>query len=132
MSVNHLVFQGRLVDVPTFGDTNSGTRYANFRLAWNEKIKEKETKCFLECKAFSVKAEFMEKFMNRKGQEIIVEGKLNTDEWEKEGQKHTKIVLVVNDVHFSGRRQENSEQEAQAPAASQGGFTKVETDELPF
>ena len=135
--LNHTCFQGRLVDTPTFGDTTAGIRYANFRLAWSEKYKEKETKCFLECKAFGGTAQFMEKYMNQKGQEIIVEGKMTTDEWEKDGQKRSKNVLVVERAHFCGKKQdgENSSDQGQASApAEAGGFTAVEidSDQLPF
>jgi len=132
MAVNHLVYQGRLVDVPTFGDTSTGVRYANFRLAWSEKYKEKETKCFLDCKAFSGTAQFMEKYMNQKGQEILVEGKVTTDEWEKDGQKRSKIVLLISGVHFCGKKSDGGAAEASSAPAQSGGFSAVETDELPF
>lgn len=125
--VNHTVYQGRLVDNPVFGDTNAGGRYANFRLAWSEKYKEKENKCFLDCKAFGPTAQFMEKFMNSKGQEILVEGKLNTEEWEKDGQKRSKIALVVSNVHFCGKK-ETGTAEPMANATP----VDVSDGELPF
>ena len=126
--LNHTTIQGRLVEAPTFGDTNSGVKYANFRLAWSEKYKEKETKCFLDCKAFGGTASFMEKFMKDKGQEIIAEGKLNTEEWtNNDGQKRSKLALMVSGVHFCG-----SKGGGQAESGTQGGFTQVETDQLPF
>ena len=128
--LNHTCVQGRLVDAPAFGDTNAGGKYANFRVAWSEKYKEKEVKLYLDCKAFSGTAQFMEKYMNQKGQEIVVEGRLNTEEWEKDGQKRSKIVLVVNSVHFCGSRKDGGNT-SEAPA-QQGGFTAVETGELPF
>ena len=132
--LNHVSFQGRFVEDPKFGQTNSGTDYANFRLAWSEKYKEKETKCFLECKAFGGTAQFMQKYMNQKGKEILVEGKLNTDEWQdQEGNKRSKIVLMVNNCHFCGKA------DGQAPAQTQAAepevpvnMTPVQTDELPF
>lgn len=129
--LNHAVIQGRLVDTPAFGDTNAGGRYANFRLAWSEKYKEKENKLFLDCKAFGGTAQFMEKFMNQNGQEIVVEGKLNTEEWtNQDGQKRSKTALVVSAVHFCGSRKEGvAEQDSSAQA---GGFTAVETDDMPF
>lgn len=129
--LNHLALQGRLVDAPAFGDTKSGTRYANFRLAWSEKYKDTESKCFLDCKAFGGTAQFMEKYMNQKGQEILVEGKLTTDEWEKDGQKRSKNALVISSVHFCGKRQDGGA-EAPAPAQDPSGATVVDTDELPF
>ena len=114
MALNHVSFQGRFVEDPKFGQTNSGTDYANFRLAWSEKYKDKETRCFLECKAFGSTAQFMSKYMNQKGQEILAEGKLNTDEWQdQEGNKRSKIVLMVSGVHFCGKKGES----APAPAA---------------
>ena len=131
MAVNHLTFQGRLVSEPTFGDTNGGARFANFRLAWNKKINDRESKCFLECKAFRGTAQFMEKYMNTKGQEIVAEGELNTEEWEKDGQKRSKIVLMVGAVHFTGSKQGAAEN-TPAPAMDPSGATPVETDELPF
>lgn len=133
MALNHTDFQGRLVAEPTFGDTSNGTRYANFRLAWSRKYNDRETKCFLECKAFGGTAQFMEKWMNAKGQEIIVEGELNTDEWEKDGQKRSKIVLLVTACHFCGKKADG---QTEAPTGQQasGGFTAVEidSDQLPF
>ena len=131
--VNHLTFQGRLVDDPKFGATNSGTEYANFRMAWSRKYRDKETKCFLECKAFSGTASFMKNWFNKKGQELIAEGEMTTEEWNQDGQKRSKNVFVVSGVHFSGKRQDGT-----AVPAENGGaeipinMTPVETDELPF
>ena len=125
--VNHLVFHGRMVEDAKCGQTNGGTDYANLRLAWNKKYKDKETKCFLECKAFGGTASFIQKFLGQKGQELIVEGELNTEEWEKEGQKRSKTVLLVSAAHFCGSKKDNG---------SDQGFpvnmTPVETDSLPF
>lgn len=132
MALNHLAFQGRFVEDPKFGDTNGGTKYANFRLAWNEKYKEQETKCFLECKAFGGTAQFMEKYMNKKGQEIIVEGKLTTDTWEtQDGQKRSKTVLMVNAVHFCENRQD-SNAPSQGQKTTAGTHVDVDDSELPF
>ena len=128
MAVNHTCVQGRLVDTPAFGDTTSGIRYANFRLAWSEKYKDKETKCFLECKTFGGTAQFMEKYMNSKGQEILAEGKLTTDVWEKDGQKRSKTVLFVSGLHFCGKKQDGGAATGDIPV----NMTPVETDEMPF
>lgn len=129
--LNHTVIQGRLVDAPAFGDTNAGGRYANFRLAWSEKYKEKENKLFLDCKAFGGTAVFMEKFMKDKGQEILVEGKLNTEEWtNQDGQKRSKTALVVSAVHFCGSRKDGAAE--QETTTQTGGFTAVEDDAMPF
>lgn len=125
--LNHLSLQGRMVADPELKDTNSGMKVVNFRVAWSEKFKDRETKLFLECKAFSGLAEHISRYFT-KGQEIAVEGKLNTEEWTgQDGQKRSKVVLMVSSVHFCGRKQDNA-----APAQESGGYTQVETDDLPF
>ena len=126
--VNTTVFQGRFVDNPVFGDTNAGVKYANFRMAWSEKYKERENKCFLECKAFGATASFMEKYFNTKGQELVAVGKLTTDEWEKDGQKRSKTVLLVDNVHFCGSKKQGDSSEQEDPAMP----SPFETDSLPF
>lgn len=124
MAINHAVFQGRLIEPPKCGQTNNGTDYANFRLAWNRKYKDTETKCFLDCKAFGNTAKFIGTYMNQKGQEIIAEGELNTDEWEKDGQKRSKVSLLVERTHFCGKKQDGDIQPNLTPV-NMG-------DELPF
>ena len=124
--VNHLVFHGRMVADPELNETLGGTKVVNFRTAWNEKYKERETKCFLECKAFGTLAEFIGSHF-RKGQELIVEGKLTTEEWEKDGQKRSKIVLSVSSAHFCGSKKDGGNDQG-VPV----NMTPVETDELPF
>jgi len=59
---------------------------------------------------------------------------VTTDEGEKDGQKRSKIVLLISGVHFCGKKQDGGTAET-APASTaqdSGGFTAVETDELPF
>lgn len=125
--LNHLSLQGRMVADPELKDTNSGMKVVNFRVAWSEKFKDRETKLFLECKAFSGLAEHISHYFT-KGQEIAVEGKLNTEEWTgQDGQKRSKVVLMVSSVHFCGRKQDNA-----VPAQESGGYTQVETEDLPF
>ena len=136
--LNKTELQGRLVADPTFGQTNSGTSYSNFRIAWSEKIGEKENKLFMECKAFNAQADFMQKYINKKGQELIVVGKLTTDEWTgQDGQKRSKIALLVAETHFCGKRQDGAvqtQEQIAEPAAQSGVATDVDDteSELPF
>lgn len=134
MAVNHTVLQGHMVADPELKDTNDGTKVVNFRVAWSEKYKERETKCFLECKAFSGTAEFVCNYF-RKGHELTVEGKLTTEEWTtQDGQKRSKIVLVADRVHFCGKKQDGAETGSSEPtqAAPAAAAVPVDTDELPF
>lgn len=139
MSVNHLVYQGRVVRDLELKTTQSGIENVKFTLAWSEKYKETERKCFLTCKAWRQTAVFLDKFFHGKGSEMVVEGALETEEWEKDGQKHSQIVLNVDKVHFCGKRQDTGTGQpatnapAPATAAPAGGeFVEVPESELPF
>ena len=125
--LNHVAIQGRLVADPELKDTNSGVKVINFRIAWSEKFKDRENKLFIECKAFSGLAEHICKYFV-KGQEIAVEGKLNTEEWKsQDGQNRSKIVLMVSGAHFCGKKADGA-----TPAQDPSGGTVVENEELPF
>ena len=124
--LNHLSLQGRLVADPELRDTNSGVKVANFRIAWSEKVKDRETKLFLECKAFGGLAEHIGKYFS-KGQETVAEGKLNTEEWKsKEGENRSKIVLILSGINFCGKKDSGSTDNTPVPTPVDVG------DQLPF
>ena len=122
--INAFILQGRLVADPECGTTTGGVDYANFRLAWNKKYKEKESKLFIECKAFSGTAKFVREYF-KKGSEMNIEGELTTEEWESEGNKRSKIVCIVSRAHFTGGKK----QDEAAPSATAVGMPD---GELPF
>lgn len=128
--VNKVIFQGRLVADPDLKSTQSGISFLEVTVAWSEKYKETETRCFLRCKAWRHTAEFISKYF-RKGQEILIEGSMVTESWEKEGEKQSRTICNVEKAHFCG------------PAAGKSGkadgsinaWVTVETEdeeELPF
>ena len=128
--VNSLIFQGRMVadtELKTVGD---GIPVLEFTVAWSEKFKEKESKCFLRCKCWRNTAEFIDKYFG-KGQEIVVEGNLLTEEWEDKetGKKQSKTILNVQKAHFCGKKAEGQVQTGQVPA----GFEEIDDlDSIPF
>ena len=137
MAVNSAVYQGRMVKDVELKTTQGGISFANFTLAWSEKYKETENKCYLRCKAWRQTAEFIDKFFHAKGSEVLVEGRLETVEWEKDGQKQSMTVLNVSRAHFCGKRQdataaaEQPHENMNIPAAET--YVPVnDEDELPF
>ena len=139
--VNKFILQGRLTADPEIKQTPSGVSCANFTVAWSEKYKEVETKCFQRCKAWRSTADFIGKYF-AKGQEIIVVGKMATEQWEKDGQKYSAQVLTVDEASHCGPKNANQGEAAPAqaytpPAAqtmpSAPKFEEVgDDDQLPF
>ncbi len=128
--INKIVFQGRLTTDPVLKKTASELRVCSFTVAWSEKRNEIETKCFLRCTAWRGTAEFISKYF-RKGQEILVSGKLTTSNWtDNEGNSKTALEMTVEEAHFCGSKAAN-EQRADTEALEE--ITPSDEDDgLPF
>lgn len=130
--VNKVIFQGRFTAKPEVVQ-KGGFDMCEFTVAWSEKYKDRESKCFLRCKSWRDQAKFIEKYFD-KGQECVVEGRLETEEWEKDGKKQSRTVCNVEKVNFCGPKVNSISTE---PAAGSGNedFMKVDEnqdEELPF
>jgi len=134
--LNKTILQGRLVRDVELRTTGTGNSVASFTVAWSEKYKETETKCFLPCTAWRTTGEFVQKYFT-KGQEILVEGTLSTREWEdKEGNKRSTIELTVDKAHFCGSKSSGGGGFSEPTGGEQGGSAFSELDngdgDLPF
>ena len=122
--LNKVVIQGRLTKDPEVKQTQSGVPKLLFKVAWSEKYKEVETKCFLLCEAWRQTAEFIDKFF-RKGQEILLEGHMVTEEWNSE----EVTFLTVDKAHFCGPKTAAEPE----PEKKQDDFMELTNDDdLPF
>ena len=122
--LNSIELQGRLTRDIELKKTSSDIAYTEFTVAWSEKYKEAETKCFLRCKAWRSPAEFLSKYF-QKGSELIVSGHMVTDEWEKDGEKQSRTICYVDKVHFCGSK-------ASSEPKKEETWTDVPDEELPF
>ena len=131
--VNKIILQGRLtkdIELKRVGQDNIAT--TEFTVAWSEKYKEKETKCFLRCKAWRKTAELLEKYFV-KGQELVIVGKMVTETWEQNGENKSRTICDVESVSFCGSKADNS---AEKPKTDADGFVNIpdalDGEELPF
>lgn len=129
--VNRTILQGRLTADPELKETQSGIKYLEATVAWNEKYKDTETVCFLRCKAWRHTAEFIANYFH-KGDQLIIEGRLETSSYEKDGQKQSRTICSVDKVNFCGSSG------GKAPKEDAGNIDKWvavgsgDEDELPF
>ena len=98
--VNKVILQGRFTADPQVED-KGGFDMCEFTIAWSDKYKDKETQCFLRCKSWREQAKFVSQYFH-KGQECVVEGRLVTESWEKDGQKQSRTICNVEKVNFCG------------------------------
>lgn len=129
--INKVLIQGRLTKDPELKQTQSGVPWLTFTVAWSEKYKETESRCFLLCKAWRQNAEFISRYF-RKGQEIALEGHMATEEW-KEGENVT--VCLIDRAHFCGPKNSEKQQENERQPVDPREFVDLPKDideDLPF
>ena len=131
--LNKVILQGRLTAKPELKSTANGVMMSEFTVAWSEKYKEKETKCFMRCKAWQKTAQFISIYFD-KGQEILIEGKLVTEQWESEGKPQSRTICQVDSVNFCGNKTQNAAPQEQAQQQEiLENFVEVDPEEeLPF
>lgn len=130
MALNKLEYQGRLTRDVELKHTSSDIAFCEFTIAWSEKYKESETKCFLRCKAWRNTAETLSKYFH-KGKEILIEGHMITEEWEKDGEKQSRTICQIDKVHFIGKKEDGGS--GSNPAPDDFANVPEEIDaELPF
>lgn len=94
--LNNVNLIGRMVREEEIRATSTGKKVLTFTLAVNN---ANNTANFIECVAWENTAEFISKYAN-KGARIAVTGVLNQESWEKDGQKRSKLNVVVRDVQL--------------------------------
>lgn len=102
--MNNVSLIGRLTRDAEMKYTQSGDAIASFTIAVNGMGKDEVH--FIDCEAWKKTAELIQKFFT-KGSQIAVEGRLKQDRWEKDGKKFNKLKVVVNQITFIGKRDDN-------------------------
>lgn len=103
MSLNKVFLSGNLTSEPQQTATPSGTTVVRFGLAINDRRKNNQTgewdnyTHFVDCTMFGKLAESTVVYLH-KGVRVTVEGKLNYQTWEKDGQKYSKLGVIVNEL----------------------------------
>lgn len=110
-NLNKVLLMGRLTRDPELRVTSGGLSICKFGIAINRKFKGqdgemKEETCFIDVDAFGKQADVIAKYLT-KGRPIFVEGRLKLDQWESEGQKRSKLGVVLEGFQFVGSSRED-------------------------
>lgn len=120
MSINRVNITGNLTHNPELRATAGGTQILAFGVAVNDRRKNPQTgewedvPNFVDCIVFGSRAEAVSRFIT-KGSKVAIEGKLRYSAWEnKEGQRRSKLEVVVDEIEFLSRA---NGQQVTSPAA---------------
>ena len=103
MSINRVIISGNLTRDPELRSTASGLPVLGFGVAVNDRRKNQQTgewedyPNFIDCTMFGARAESLSRYLG-KGTKVAIEGKLRWSQWEREGQKRSKIEVIVTAI----------------------------------
>ena len=155
MNINRVVISGNLTRDPDLRQTASGMAILSFGVAVNDRRRNPQTgdwedyANFIDCTMFGNRANSLSNILV-KGMKVAIEGKLRYSQWERDGQKRSKIEVIVDSLDFMSSRNGNGNQGygqsysqgyTQAPAQSYGAApampvidasSSVYDDDIPF
>lgn len=108
--MNKVIVMGRITKDLEVKHAQSGTAILSFTVAVNRKFsKEGEEKQadFISCRAFGKTSENIAKFFS-KGSLILVEGRIQTGSYDKDGTKVYTTDVIVDSFDFTGEKKNNS------------------------
>ena len=109
MSINRVIISGNLTRDPETRQTASGMPVLGFGVAVNDRRRNQQTgewedyPNFIDCTMFGARAQAVSKFLS-KGSKVAIEGKLRWSQWERDGQKRSKIEVIVDEIDIMQSR----------------------------
>ena len=132
VSINRVNITGNLTRDPELRSTQGGTQVLHLGVAVNDRRRNPQTgnwedyPNFIDCVMFGTRAEAIQRYLT-KGTKVAIEGRLRYSSWERDGQKRSKIEVVVDEIEFMSSRQGGNaggyqQQGGYAPQAPQAPY----------
>lgn len=137
-SINRVTLIGAVGKDPETRYTAAGLAITSFSLATSEKRKDKdEVTQWHNCVTFGKLAEIVSQYVT-KGSKLYLDGAIQYQEYEKDGEKRYATKIVVNDLSMLSQAQGSAQQGEQKARATGTTRAKVpppqdfEDDSIPF
>ncbi|MEI2998987.1 MAG: single-stranded DNA-binding protein [Senegalimassilia faecalis] len=109
MSINRVMISGNLTRDAELRSTQSGMAILGFGVAVNDRRKNPQTgdwedyPNFVDCTMFGTRGEKLQQYLT-KGTKVAIEGKLRYSSWERDGQRRSKLEVIVDELEFMSSR----------------------------
>lgn len=131
--MNNTNLIGRLTADPELKYTQAGTAVSKFTIAVDRQFKnasgERETD-FIRCVAFKKTAEIIAQYQ-KKGNQIGVNGRIQTGSYDKDGVRHYTTDILVDNFTFLDNKKDNQQPQKQQ-SQSQMEPMDIDDSQLPF
>ena len=138
MSINNVSITGNLTREPELRSTAGGTAVLSFGIAVNDRRKNasgqwEDVPNFFECVTFGNRATALSDILT-KGMKVAIAGKLHYSSWEKDGQKHSKVDIIAQEIELMQNRKPHPQQGYQPPQsfAPHPPTVDMYSDDIPF
>lgn len=142
MSINRVIISGNLTRDPDLRCTQSGMDVLGFGVAVNDRRKNPQTNewedypNFVDVTMFGNRARSVSQYL-AKGSKVSIEGKLRWSQWERDGQKHSKLSVIVDELEFMSSRSGGDQAPAPSPSPVPAkpvidASASVYDDDIPF
>lgn len=104
MSINRVNISGNLTRDSELRAANNGTAILNFSVAVNDRRKNasgewEDVPNYVDCVVFGTRATALHRML-KKGTKVAIEGKLRWSSWEKDGQRRSKLEVIVDELEL--------------------------------
>jgi single-strand DNA-binding protein len=135
MYLNKAIIIGNLTRDPELKALPSGSKVCNFGMATNRVFKDQkgekqEAVEWHNIVVFGRVAELVAQYL-KKGSQALVEGRIQTRSWEKDGEKKYKTEIIADTVQFGARPGASSASGSGKTAKVEGGPASGEKIEYP-
>lgn len=117
--MNHCYVSGNLTKDGELRTTQGGTEILTFGIAVNDRKRDPssgewvEVPNFFDCVVFGKRADSLSRLLH-KGMKCCIEGKLRWSQWnDKNGQKRSKVEIVVDEIEFMSKRDSQPQNQLQ-------------------
>ena len=112
-SLNQVTLMGNLTRDPELRQTPTGQNVTSFSLALNRSYKDQsgewqEATDYIDIVCWGPLAERVAQYLS-KGRRCLVQGRLQSRNWEQDGNKRSKVEVLANDVTFLDSRGEGGD-----------------------
>lgn len=133
--MNIVILTGRLTRDPELKYGQSGKAYSRFSLAVDRPFSKGEAD-FINCVAFGKTAELVGEYL-RKGRKVGINGSLQMNRYEVNGEKRTSYDVLVNSLEFleskgTSTGAEDSYSSHETVSEPTPSFSQMDDDEFPF
>ena len=110
--------------------TSNGTTIARNSIAVDSGYGDNKRTDFINLTAFGKTAETLEKY-GFKGQKMLIEGRIQTGSYEKDGVKHSTTDIIIDRSEFLSFKDNNTSDKETGSQEAISGFEAL-TEDVPF